>query len=129
MIRMLYIDADPEMCQSVSAFCERLGTIRAKTLGSGEAALEWLLTSPVDIIVSDYLFPGGIDGITLARRLHIRGDRTPFILFTAGASRAFREKAAQNGVFRVVSRTRQGKNPVLALIRTVSWTVTDKDCP
>jgi Response regulator containing CheY-like receiver, AAA-type ATPase, and DNA-binding domains len=121
---MLYIDADPEMCQSVSAFCDRLGTIQAKTLASGEAALDWLLSSPADILVSDYRFPKGIDGITLARRLRARGDTTPVILFTAGASPALREEAAHNGVFKVVNRTRQGKNPVLTLIRTVFWALT-----
>ncbi|WP_292368425.1 response regulator [Methanoregula sp. UBA64] len=124
MIRMLYIDADPEMCQTVSAFCDRLETIRAKTLGSGEAALEWLLCSPADIIVSEYRFPGGIDGITFTRRLRLRGNRTPVILFTAGTSRALKKEAARNGIFKVVSRTRQGKNPVLPLIRTVFWALT-----
>jgi DNA-binding NtrC family response regulator len=124
MIRMLYIDADPEMCQTVSSFCDRLETIQAKTLGTGEAALDWLLLSPADIIVSDYLFPGGIDGITLARRLHLRGNMTPVILFTAGTSRALKKEAARNGIFRVVSRTRQGKNPILNLIRTVFWALT-----
>jgi DNA-binding NtrC family response regulator len=124
MIRMLYIDADPEMCQAVSSFCDRMETIRTKTLGSGEAALDWLVSSPADIIVSDYRFPGGIDGITLARRLRLRGNMTPVILFTAGTSRALKKEAAHNGIFRVVSRARQGKNPVLTLIRTVFWTLT-----
>ena len=127
MIRLLYIDADPEMCAFISAFCERMEQIQVQTLGSGEAALEWLLSSPADVIASDYLFPRGINGLTLISRLHIRGDRTPFILFTADNSRSLKEEADQNGVFKVVSRTRQGKNPVLNLIRTVCWAATCRD--
>ena len=133
MIRLLYIDADPEMCALISAFCERMEQVQVQTLGSGEAALEWLLCSPVDVIVSDYLFPRGINGLTLISRLHTRGDRTPFILFTADGSRALKGKADENGVFKVVSRTRQGKNPVLNLVRTVCWAATGRNktygCP
>lgn len=127
MIRLLYIDADPERCTLISAFCERLEQIQVNTLDSGEAALEWLLGSPVDVIVSDYLFPRGINGITLISWLRIRGDRTPFILFTDNNSRALKDEADKNGVFKVVSRTRQGKNPVLTLIRTVCWALTYRD--
>jgi len=118
---------NPEMRMFISAFCKRPGMLPAETPESGEVALEWLLLSPVDPVPSDYRFPQGMDGIPLLRRLYTCGDTTPFILFAAGIPAISREKAAKNGLSGVVSRARQGKNPVLTPIRTVCRTLTNMD--
>ena len=121
MIRLLYIDDDSEMCAIVSAFCERIGSIVVQALDSGENALEWLSSSSADVIVSDYDMPGGMNGITLLRKLHARDNATPFILFTAKDSHRIRDEAYRNGAFSVISKVSLGKNALHRLIRTVYW--------
>jgi DNA-binding NtrC family response regulator len=121
MIRLLYIDDNPDTCTIVAAFCERIGTFTVQVLNSGESALEWLSSSTADVIVSDYDIPGGMNGMTLLRELHTRGNTTPFILFTSKDSHELKEEAYRNGAFSVISKATPGKNPIHQLIRTIYW--------
>ena len=92
MIRLLYIDDNPDACTIIDAFCERIGTFTVHLLNSGESALEWLSMSTADVIISDYDMPGGMNGITLLRELHSHGNTTPFILFTAANSHKLKKR-------------------------------------
>jgi DNA-binding NtrC family response regulator len=123
MIRLLYVDPSQDMREIIAAFCERIGSFTVKILNSGESALEWLSASPADVIVSDFDMPGGMNGIMFLRELRSRGDKTPFILFTAHPSRTVIEKAYRNGVFSVINKTSSGKNIIHRLIRTIYWAV------
>lgn len=120
MIRLLYIDDNPDTCSIIASFCERIGTITIQIFGSGEAALEWLSRTTVDVIVSDYNIPGGMNGITLLRELHSHGNMTPFILFTSEDAYDLKEEAYRNGAFSFVSKS-SDKNPIYQLIRTIYW--------
>ena len=121
MIRLLYIDDNPDACTIIDAFCERIGTFTVYLLNSGESALEWLSMSTADVIISDYDMPGGMNGITLLRELHSHGNTTPFILFTAANSHKLKKEAYRNGAFSFISKASSGKNTIYQLIRTVYW--------
>ncbi|MFZ2073083.1 MAG: response regulator [Methanoregula sp.] len=121
IIHLLFVDDNPDMCTIVADFCERIGSFTVNILNSGESALEWLSTSSVDVIVSDYDMPGGMNGIMLLRELHSRGNTTPFILFTANDTCNMREEAYRNGAFSVINKTSSGKNPIHCLVRTIYW--------
>jgi CheY-like chemotaxis protein len=121
MIRLLYVDDNPESCTLVAAFCDRVGSCTVEVLGSGEAALAWLSRSTIDVIVSDYRMPGGMNGITLLKELHTRGISTPFILFTAEDSPELREEAYRNGAASVVSKVPKGRSTLYPLLRAIYW--------
>lgn len=121
MIRLLYIDDNPETCEIITAFCDHIGGFSLNVVSSEEAALEWLSRSAADVIVSDYEAPGGIDGIMLLKELHTRGCTMPFILFTGHDSREIRESAYHNGAFKVIGKSAKGGSPMYRLFRSVSW--------
>ena len=121
MIRLLYIDDNIEACRIVAAFCDRCGAFTVRLLGSGEAALEWLSCSAADVIVSDYTMTGGMDGITLLKRLRSSGCTTPFILFSAEDSPEIRENAYRNGASRFISKSPKTGSPLYQLFRAIYW--------
>ena len=126
MIRLLYVDNNPEVCTLIAAFCDRIGSISVQVLDSAEAALDWLSRFPADVIVSDYAMPGGMDGIALLKELHARGSTTPFIIFTAQDSPGVREEAYRNGATGVVSKMPGGRGSLYQLLRTVYWAADTK---
>jgi len=123
MIRLLYVDDDPDICTIIATFCERIGMFSVKTLNSGEAALDWLRTASPDVIVSDYSMPGGMNGIKLLRELRSRGNTTPFIFFSATEDLEVKKKAYREGAFSFICKTPSGKIPIYQLIRAVVWAV------
>ena len=120
-LRILYVDNDPDACTIISSFCERMGICTVKTLSSGEDALDWLATSTADVIVSDYHMQGGMDGLSLLRTLHARGNTTPFIFFSATGDSTARNKAFLEGAFGFIGKSSTGGNPINQLIRAVFW--------
>jgi DNA-binding NarL/FixJ family response regulator len=62
----------------LSGFAQLQVTVEA---ADGEALLQALATTPVDVILSDIRMPG-VDGFALLERLRASGDRTPVILLT-----------------------------------------------
>jgi DNA-binding NtrC family response regulator len=120
VIRLLYIDDNPDTCSIIASFCERIGTITIQILDSGELALEWLSRTPADVIVSDYNMPRGMNGIMLLQKLYSQGNRTPFILFTSEDSCDLKQEAYRNGAFSFISKASE-RNPIYQLIRTIYW--------
>lgn len=63
------------------ALLEGQGIRIAFEAGDGEALLEGLATTPVDVVLSDIRMPG-TDGIDALLQLRARGDATPVLLLT-----------------------------------------------
>jgi CheY-like chemotaxis protein len=66
---------------------------------SGAAALQAVATTPPDVIVTDLMLPGGMNGLELTRRLRL-DDRTrdvPIVLITGSAADDNRALAAEAG--------------------------------
>ncbi|MDP2260770.1 MAG: ATP-binding protein [Caulobacter sp.] len=85
--RVLLVEDDDGVADSVGQMLERLGLdhVRAET---APAALALFEADPAfDLVVSDMVMPGGMDGLTLARTLHDRAPTLP-ILLTTGYSAA-----------------------------------------
>ena len=64
--------------------------------GDGEALLEQLGETPVDVVLSDIRMPG-MDGFGLVRALRARGDATPVVLLTTFDDPALPLRAAEAG--------------------------------
>jgi PAS domain S-box-containing protein len=80
--KVLVVDDSPDVAEVTSSLFEQLGydtTYR----DSGEKALEYLQQGePVDLVLSDIVMPGNIDGVGLANELLVRYPKVPIILTT-----------------------------------------------
>ena len=64
--------------------------------GDGQALLDALAQTPVDVVLSDIRMPG-LDGLGLVRALRERGDRTPVVLLTTFDEAELPLRAAEAG--------------------------------
>ncbi|MDD1675916.1 MAG: PAS domain S-box protein [Methanomicrobiales archaeon] len=81
MISILYVDSEPALVQLAATYLGRSPEMGVDTALSVTSALTLLERHPYDAIVSDYFLPD-MDGIAFLKTLRVRGDETPFILFT-----------------------------------------------
>lgn len=81
MIRIALADDQALVRAGLRALLVQLGFGIALEVEDGEALLDGLAASPVDVILSDIRMPV-LDGIEMVRRLRSRGDATPAILLT-----------------------------------------------
>ena len=81
MIRVLYVDDEPDLLEIGKLFLESEGAFAVDTVTSTPAALERLNTLSYDAIISDYHMPE-MDGIVFLKTLRATGNTIPFILFT-----------------------------------------------
>jgi PAS domain S-box-containing protein len=81
MIRVLYVDDEPDLLKVAKLFLERSNEIVVDTLDSPVRGLETMELGVYSVIVSDYLMPD-MDGIEFLKRIRARYGDIPFILFT-----------------------------------------------
>lgn len=79
--QVLFVDDEADFLKSVKRSL-RKEPYTVITAQSGEAALEKMRASGIDLIVSDYKMPG-MDGLTLLKKIRSQGRRTPSIMITA----------------------------------------------
>ena len=94
---VLLVEDDAEVANLVSEMLEQLGyqVIRA---ASASAALGALANDRrVDVVFSDIMMPGGMNGVELAKELRSRRSDLP-VLLTSGYAEAARESAEAAGV-------------------------------
>ncbi len=85
--RVLLVEDDDGVADSVGEMLERLGFEHVRT-ETAPAALALFEADPAfDLVVSDMVMPGGMDGLTLARTLRDSAEALP-ILLTTGYSAA-----------------------------------------
>ena len=90
---VLVVDDVAEQRDIAASMLEKLG-YRAKTVASGEAALEHLAKNPVDLLVLDMIMEPGIDGLeTYQRILEIRSGQKAVI--ASGFAETDRVRKAQ----------------------------------
>lgn len=81
MLSVLLIDDEPAILDISKKFLEKTGRMEVLTVKTAPEALDKLRSQQFDVIVSDYEMPE-MSGVQLLRELRIRGDHTPFIIFT-----------------------------------------------
>ncbi len=86
-VRTLIVDDNPHMRKLVAKVLEAFGEKDILHAESAEQALELCHSSKPDLIILDYLLPGGMDGIAFARELRNNPDSpcpfVPVIMLTA----------------------------------------------
>lgn len=81
MLRVLFVDDEPDLLKVGKLFLERTKEIFAETATSAEMAIEQMKIHQIDVIISDYLMPD-IDGIDFLKMVRNSGSQIPFIIFT-----------------------------------------------
>ncbi len=116
-VRVLLADDNPINTLLARALLTRAGCVvdRAAT---GEEALTALEKAPYDLVFMDMRMPG-MDGLTAARELRRRGDRTPIIALTANAFEDDRRACLASGMDDFLTKPLEPKALQAALAR---WT-------
>jgi len=98
-VRVLLVEDNPEVSEVACAMLEQLGhTVR--TVSNAQAALEALQRGPrPDLVFSDIVMAGELDGIGLARRMRAEAPDVPVLLAT-GYSHAAEQIGAEFPILR-----------------------------
>jgi signal transduction histidine kinase/CheY-like chemotaxis protein len=94
---ILLVEDDDEVAALVSEMLEELGfeVVRAATAAAALGALANSRT--VDLVFSDIMMPGGMNGVELAKEIRLRRKDLP-ILLTSGYSEAAKQAAETQGI-------------------------------
>jgi signal transduction histidine kinase/CheY-like chemotaxis protein len=94
---VLLVDDDEEVATLVAEMLEHLG-YEVTSTASAAAALGALANGRgIDIVFSDVMMPGGMNGLELAREIRIRNFEVP-VLLTSGYAEAVKHSAEAEGV-------------------------------
>ena len=94
---VLLVEDDEEVSSLVTGMLEQLGFQVLRT-ASAEAALGALANDrKVDLVFSDVMMPGGMNGVELAREIRARRSDLP-VLLTSGYAEAARQGADEEGL-------------------------------
>ena len=84
---MLLVEDNPDVTEVSADLLEKLG-YEVHTAGDAQAALEALETREFDLVVSDIVMAGPMDGLGLARAVRQRYPDLPLVLVTGYSSSA-----------------------------------------
>ncbi len=116
-LRVLLAEDNPVNALLARALLTRAGCVVVRA-ATGEEALTALEQAPYDVVLMDMRMPG-MDGLTAARLLRRRGDRTPIIALTANAFEDDRRACLEAGMDDFLSKPLDPKALQAALAR---WT-------
>jgi CheY-like chemotaxis protein len=95
---VLLVEDNPDVASSSALLLEELG-YRVKRVSDAEAALHEIGDDCIDVVFSDIVMPGKMDGLGLARQLRKTNPAMPIVLAT-GYSDAARKSAAEFPILR-----------------------------
>jgi DNA-binding response OmpR family regulator len=96
MTSILIVDHELHLMEITNSFLEDLKRFAVDTSGSGKEAIDKVLSTKYDAIVSEYQMPG-MNGIELLKWMRSRKDMTPFIFFTANGNEEAAIEALNSG--------------------------------
>lgn len=95
---VLLVEDNPEVAQVSISMLEALG-YQVRTAGDANAALELLAVETFDLVISDIVMAGQMDGLALARTIREQQPTVPILLVT-GYSQAVNEASDEFVVLR-----------------------------
>ncbi|WP_152732190.1 ATP-binding protein [Stutzerimonas stutzeri] len=94
---VLLVDDDEEVAALVGEMLEHLGYRVTRTASANDALAALADGCTVDVVFSDVMMPGGMNGVELAREIRVRALGIP-VLLTSGYAEAAQQSAAAEGV-------------------------------
>lgn len=85
--KLLVVEDNPQVADVTQDMCRDLG-YEVQTARNGEEALRMVEGEHFDLVISDIVMPGPIDGIALARRLRDKFAEIPVLLVTGYSDKA-----------------------------------------
>ncbi len=96
MIRILFVDDEPDLLELSRIYLESPGGIAVDTAPSARRALDFLNTTRFDVVVSDFQMPD-MDGIEFLQYIRTHQGSLPVILFTGKGREEVVIAAINNG--------------------------------
>nr|WP_313906163.1 response regulator [Rhizobium leguminosarum] len=115
---ILLVEDDDEVAALVAGMLDELGfeVVRAATAAAALGALA--NNRAVDLVFSDIMMPGGMNGVELAKEIRLRRKDLP-ILLTSGYSEAAKQAAENQGI-KILRKPYQLAELAEALRRTMA---------
>lgn len=85
-LSILVVDDDPVTLMLIEKKLKKQGYHTVMTAKNGKEALDLIDTQAYDVVLTDLMMPGGVDGIALLEKVKSRYQNTEVILLTAFAS-------------------------------------------
>jgi signal transduction histidine kinase len=98
---VLLVEDNDEVARLVSEMLRELG-YAPQRVANGAAALKALEHDTPDVVFSDIMMPGGMDGVELGRQIRLRWQKIPVLLTTGYAHEAVQRAEAEG--FRVLPK-------------------------
>jgi PAS domain S-box-containing protein len=95
---VLLVEDNPDVANASMSFFEQLG-YKVRWVPDASAALTEIERNGIDIVCSDIVMPGKMDGIALAKTIRAKAPKMPILLMT-GFSDAAKEVASQFPILR-----------------------------
>ena len=119
-VSAVFIDDDPNIVRVVCLLCERYGGVIMQPLHSAEEGIDWLLTHPTDVIITDFEMPK-INGIEMMKIINSYGITAPCIIFSAANfNTIIRDaKVSQVEIFGIVSKDGSIRSQIPTLMELI----------
>jgi two-component system response regulator HydG len=114
MAAILVVDDERNTRESIEVILRREDH-QVATMASGDAALDYLATHDVDLVISDVRMPG-MDGLTLLRRVTSQNTGTVVVMISAHHDVTAAVEAIKNGAFDYLVKP-FGKNEILRAVQ------------
>jgi len=115
---ILIVDDDEIITESINEFMIRAG-YQSSMVHSGEAALDFLSASPVDVVITDIMMPG-LDGLELTDQTRSLHHNTDVIVMTGYGGDYSYEEAIQKGASDFVFKPIRFEELLLRLKRVLN---------
>ena len=116
--KILIVEDNPALRRVLKAQLERL-SYTVLEAGTGAEALEILAASSVDLVFTDIVMPGGVDGYELARRVQSAWPQTRILLTSGFPDRRIPERDA-DGQFRLLTKPYRERDLAIAIAEALS---------
>jgi len=117
-IKVLAVDDDPVLLDTVSLFLESIGGFEVCRTGSPGEALNRMESEYFDICISDYEMPG-MNGVQLLGKIREYGNTIPYILITGNLQDGVEKRARYAGASDVLQKSSVGMKFYTDLIAAV----------
>lgn len=118
MIRILYLDDNPEILSFAKQYLKIQEDIVVDTVESARDGLSLLQKNPYDALITDYFMPD-MDGVTLLKEVRSQNPSLPILIFSDQGDEATVSEALNNGANFYIKQSDEPKTQFSELVRII----------